>query len=304
MRISLWDLPPIHTLTGSLRTMDCFACVWCIFTDCTVEQRSLMTAAFKTGVGDKKIIRVLNKYYPEFGWAWVPMSYERPYQIAIGSAAIIFLRHSGDKYHYTILTHQSDDTFVNYDPQSKTEETFDFANTEYQILNAYIPRGRGELHFGKLPEVTIPYQYLSKRPTEQGKQNKIYYEILYYLDKVRKMFMVQDNIEDELVELRDIGEYINGLNRTKLVGRDQLYARRMLNVEYMRHYNSLIGFRADELIEIEHPLKLKETNNLVQVTRQKPTKSKFTPSKRNSARTRKNKRKTKRLQTIQSALSF
>ena len=104
MRVSLWDLPPIHTLTGSLRTMDCFACVWCIFTDCTVEQRSLMTAAFKTGVGDQKIIRVLNNYYPEFHWSWDVMSYERPYSIQIGSAAIIFLRHSGDKYHYTILT--------------------------------------------------------------------------------------------------------------------------------------------------------------------------------------------------------
>ena len=107
------------------------------------------------------------------------------------------------------------------------------------------------------------------------------------------MFKEEEEIEDDIVELRDIGEYINGLNRMKLVGRDQLKKRRELNVEYMRHYKWMVGFRPDEVIELEHPLKLKSTNHLTHAKRQKPTKSKFTKSKRNSARTRKNKRKSR-----------
>lgn len=45
MRIPIDLLPPIESQPGSFREMDCFACVWCEFTDCSVEQRAEMTAS-------------------------------------------------------------------------------------------------------------------------------------------------------------------------------------------------------------------------------------------------------------------
>jgi hypothetical protein len=59
MRIPIDVLPPIESLLGSFRRMDCFVCCWCVFTDCSVEQRAEMTAASSDGINNIKVISCL-----------------------------------------------------------------------------------------------------------------------------------------------------------------------------------------------------------------------------------------------------
>jgi hypothetical protein len=289
MRIPNDLLPPIESLPGSFRSMDCFTCVWCVFTDCSVEQRAEMTAATKDGLYYEDIARVLQKLYPEHMWSWKDYHHGGiPYDLYPGQSAIIIYKVTSGS-HYAILMNRGGEYFL-YDPQLLRIEPFDCLREDYGILNAYIPRGHGDLFEGKLSPRRIKFQSLA-RPSAQAEQNKIYYQMLYYLRRANHLFTDADLIEDDIEELREIGNFINELNEMKMIGRDQKVARRALNDVYGYHYKALLAWRPEELVSLDRRVKLKSTNYMTSVRSQKPTKSTFTRSKRNSARERKNKRK-------------
>lgn len=297
MRIPIDLLPPIESLPGSFRTMDCFTCVWCIFTDCSVEQRAEMIAATKNGVNDHKIVRLLNKLYPEHMWSWGDYHGGGiPSDLYPGQAALIIYEVRNHIFHYAILMNRGG-VYERYDPQSLKIYPFDCLTENYSILNAYIPRSGGEIFEGKLSPRRLKYQSLSNHPTVQSEQHQIYYKMLYYLKRARKLFTDQDLMEDDIAELREIGEFINKINEMRMEGRDQLVARRVLNDIYAYHYKSLLGWRPEDLVALDRKIKLKTTNYMSSVKSQKPTKSKFTKSKRNSASVRKSKRRRMRPST-------
>jgi hypothetical protein len=259
MRIPIDLLPPIKSLPGSFRMKDCFVCCWCVFTDCSVEQRAEITSAARIGLCRYKVKSALQKVYPEHIWRWD--DYDNggvPRDLRIGQAALIFYVVSPETKdydqcnHYAILMNQGGEYFL-YDAQNMVVEPFDCLTKEYTILNAY----SGESLFeGKLPPRRIKYYLLSSYPNPEAEQHQIYYSTIHYLRKARKLFK-EEFVENDIEELREIGNFINKLNDMKLVGRDQTDARHALNDIYTRHYKSLLGWRPDELVTLKKRLFLK-----------------------------------------------
>ena len=104
---------------------------------------------------------------------------------------------------------------------------------------------------------------------------------------------------DNLEEMQQIQDIIHEINELRLNGRHQKRARRQLNDEYMKIYRSLLKIMPDATeYALNNPLKLKSTNSWTHIRSQKPTKTTFTKSKRNSARMRKAKRKTRKNMSI------
>ena len=265
MRIPIDVLPPIESLLGSFRRMDCFVCCWCVFTDCSVEHRAEMTAASSDGISNIKVISCLQKVYPEHIWRWD--DYDNgglPRDLHPGQAALILYEispESKDYYacnHYAILMNQ-DGKYLLYDPQSLIIKPFDCLTKSYHILNAY---NGGELFEGKLPPRRIKYQLLSSCPNPQAEQHQIYYNIIHYLRKTRKLFK-EGFVENDIAELRGIGNFINKVNVMKLVVKDHKDARLALNDIYARHCKSLNG---QELVVIKKRIYLKN-NQIVDLKR-------------------------------------
>lgn len=259
MRIPIDLLPPIKSLPGSFRKKDCFVCTWCIFTDCSVEQRAEMTAASSTGVNTKKILNALTKVYPEHIWRWDNYTNGGlPRDLRPGQAAFIVCTVSPKVSHVSILMNQGEEYFL-YDAQNMVIVPFDCLTKQYQLLNAY----NGESLFeGKFPPRRIKYHLLSSYPNPEAEQHQIYYSTIHYLRKARKLFK-EEFVENDIEELREIGNFINKLNDMKLVGRDQTGARYALNDIYTRHYKSLIGWRPGELVTLKKRLFLKNKLNMV-----------------------------------------
>jgi len=253
MRIPIDLLPPIQSLPGSFRKMDCFVCCWCLFTDCSVEQRAEMTAASSDGIITIKVISCLQKVYPEHIWHWGDfINGGLPKDLHPGQAAlIIYVISPESKYyhacnHYAILMNQAG-KYLLYDPQTLTIEPFDCLTKEYSILNAY---SDGDLFEGKFPPRRIKYQLLSSRPNPQAEQHQIYYNIIHYIRRARKLFK-EGYVENDIEELREIGNFINKVNDMKLVGKDQNDARLALNDIYARHYKSLLTQKSGELVALK-----------------------------------------------------
>ena len=251
MRISIDLLPPINSLPGRFRKNDCFVCCWCVFTDCSVEQRAEITAAARNGLYMHKVQSALQKVYSEHIWSWHDHDNGgAPRDLPPGKAALIFYENSPKIGHYVILMNQGG-KYLLYDPQSMTIEPFDCLKVPYSILNAY----SGESLFeGKLSPRQIKYQLLSYRLNPRAEQYKIYYSIMHYLKKARKLFK-QEFVENDIKELREIGNFINKVNDVKLILKKQKNARLALNDIYTRHYNkSLLGWRPGKLITIKRRL--------------------------------------------------
>ena len=264
MRIPIDLLPPIKSLPGSFRSSDCFVCSWCVFTDCSVEQRAEMTAVARNGICNDRIYSALKKVYPEYIWRWEHYDnggFHR--DVDPGHAALIFYTtspESKDYYeckHCAILMNQGGE-YLLYDPQSLIIEPFDCL-TKYDILNAY---SGGVLFEGKFPARRIKYQLLSSRPNPQAEHHQIYYSIIHYLRKARKLFK-DDFVENDIEELRGIGNFINKVNDMKLVLKDHKEARIALNDIYARHCKSLNG---RELVIIKKRIYLKN-NQIVDLKR-------------------------------------
>jgi hypothetical protein len=259
MRIPIDLLPPIKSLPGSFRMMDCFVCCWCVFTDCSVEQRSEITAAASEGVINIKVISALQKVYPEYIWRWD--DYDNggvPRNLHPGQAALILYENSPKEGHYAILMNQ-DGEYLLYDPQALVIKPFDCLTKNYHILNAY----SGDLFEGKLPPRRIKYQLLSSRPNPQAEQHQIYYSIMHYVMKSQKLFK-DDILENDIELLKEIGNFINKVNDMKLVGRDQKDARLILNHIYARHYKSLLGRSPVELVALKRRLYFKNQSNFTE----------------------------------------
>ena len=257
MRIPIDVLPPIKTLLGSFRRMDCFVCCWCVFTDCSVEQRAEITAAASDGVLAFKLSNALQKVYPEYIWRWD--EYKNggtPRNVDPGQAALILYSTSPDTGHYTILMNQGGE-YLLYDPQSLSNKPFDCLTESYSILNAYSGE---DLFEGKLPPRRIKYQLLSSSPNPQAEQHQIYYSIMHYVMKAQTLFK-DDILENDIEVLNEIGNFINKVNDMKLVGRDQKDARLVLNHIYARHYKSLLG---QELVAIKRRLYFKNQTNFTE----------------------------------------
>ena len=249
MRISIDLLPPIESLPGSFRKNDCFVCCWCVFTDCSVEQRAEITAVARNGVCMYKVQGALQKVYSEHIWSWDDHDNGgAPRDLHPGKAALILYENSPKNGHYSILMNQGG-KYLLYDPQSLTIEPFDCLKEPYYILNAY----SGDLFEGKLPPRQIKYQLLSYRPNPRTEQYKIYYSIMHYLRKAQKLFK-QEFVENNIKELREIGNFINKVNDIKLIVKKQKNARLALNDIYTRHYKSLLGCRPGKLITIKRRL--------------------------------------------------
>jgi len=268
MRIPIDLLPPIETLPGSFRMMDCFVCCWCVFTDCSVEQRAEMTAASSDGVINIKIINGLQKVYPEYIWRWGEyINGGLPRDLHPGQAALVLYVISPEtKYyeacnHYAILMNQCG-KYLLYDPQSLTINPFDCLTKHYYILNAYSGE---DLFEGKFPPRRIKYQLLSSHPTPEAEQHQIYYNIIHYLRNARKLFK-EGFVENDIEELREIGNFINKVNDMNLVIRIQKDARLALNHVYVRHYKSLLGWRPGELVALKRRIHLKN-NQIVDLAR-------------------------------------
>jgi hypothetical protein len=258
MRISIDLLPPIKSLPGSFRMNDCFVCCWCIFTDCSVEQRAEITASARDGVLNIKVISALQKVYPEHIWRWDEYNNSVPRDLRPGQAALILYEYSPKTGHYTILMNQ-DGEYLLYDPQTLIIKTFDCMTKSYYILNAYSGEGLFE---GKFPPRRIKYHLLSSYPNPEAEQHQIYYSTIHYLRKARKLFK-EEFVENDIEELREIGNFINKLNDMKMIGRNQTGARYALNDIYTRHYKSLLGWRPGELVTIKRRIFLKNKSNMV-----------------------------------------
>ena len=255
MRIPIDLLPPINSLPGSFRRMDCFVCCWCVFTDCSVEQRAEITAAASDGVLAFKLSSALQKVHPEYIWRWD--EYKNggtPINVEPGQAAIILYSTSPEDGHYAIVMNQGGE-YLLYDPQSLTIEPFHCITQHYYILNAY-----SCLFEGKLPPRKINYQILSSNPNPQAEQHQIYYSIMHYVMKAQALFK-EELLENHIELLKEIGHFINKVNDMKLVGRVQKDARLVLNHIYARHYKSLLG---RELVAINRRLYFKNQTNFTE----------------------------------------
>jgi len=213
-----------------------------VFSDYSVEQRAEMTATARDGILIYRIIIALQNAYPEHIWRWdkyikggIPNDL-RPGQAALISYQVyLYSKNYKEPEHSAILMNQGGEYFL-YDPQTLTIKPFDCLR-EYRILNAY---SDGGLFEGKLPPRRIKFKLLSSRPNPQAEQHQIYYSIIHYLRNARKLFkegLVENNIE----ELREIGNFINKVNDMKLDVKEQQGARLALNDIYARHYKSLVG---------------------------------------------------------------
>lgn len=252
MRIPIDLLPPIKSLPGSFRPNDCFVCSWCIFTDCSVEQRAEMTAVARDGIFINRIIIALQNAYPEHIWSWDKyIKGGIPNDLRPGQAALIsyqvYLDPKDDKEpgHSAILMNRGGE-YVLYDPQTLTITPFDCLR-KYKILNAY---SGGDLIEGKLPPRRIKFKLLSSRPNPEAEQHQIYYSTIHYLKKARKLFK-EGFVENDIEELREIGNFINKVNDMNLIVREQQGARYALNDVYARHYKSLLGWRPSELVALK-----------------------------------------------------
>jgi hypothetical protein len=298
MRISIDTLPPIHNLLGTLRVNDCFICAWCIFSSCSIIQRTELTAAAKNGIKNGKIINALNRLEPDYIWSWEHGIGTLPESVLPSQAAIILYRYiDGPGWHYSILIHL-DTTYALYDPQQKTATIYDHTLYEYMILNAH-SKETGELHIGKLPPNELAYESLANKPTAQAKENQTLYLITAYLKRLKLLFKDKSMFHENLEEMQQIQDIIHEINELRLNGRHQKRARRQLNDEYMKIYRSLLKIMPDATeYALNNPLKLKSTNSWTHIWSQKPTKTTFTKSKHDSARMRKAKRKTRKIMSI------
>jgi hypothetical protein len=258
MRIPIDLLPPIKSLPGRFRKMDCFVCCWCVFTDCSVEQRAEITAAASDGVLAFKLSNALQKVYPEYIWRWD--EYKNggtPRNVDPGQAALILYSTSPEDGHYAIVMNQGGE-YLLYNPQSLTIEPFHCITQHYYILNAY-----NGLFEGKLPPRRINYQILSSNPNPQAEQHQIYYSIMHYVMKAQTLFK-DDILENDIEVLNEIGNFINKVNDMKLVVRDQKDARLVLNHIYARHYKSLLIRKPGELVAINKRLYFKNQTNFTE----------------------------------------
>ena len=297
MRILKELLPNLSKLIGKLKKNDCFSCVWHIFTDCTTEERTSITAGLKTGIKASKIIEILTRLYPEIDWEWKEMPDNRPtnWSIQFNHAAIVWYKPTNAlpvngkiMSHYSILASDQGGRPQIYDPQIKKYIYIDDLEFEYfYILNGY-RHGTRELWEGQLPN-RLSYSNVATTPSYQSEMEQIGLYLHHQQLQIDELFRNQMTTDEDKIQFNLIGEDINRINRWALSnGRDKRQ-RRILNDSYMILYNRLLKDGVSDLVKLDNPIKKKSTN----YSRQ--PKSKKSKSKHNSASKRKSKRRTKRV---------